>query len=340
MFYIIYGDDNYRCHEALSDIKAGLGSPDMVSVNTTTLDGRKLTARELSEVCDVVPFMSPARLVIVDGLLKRFQAGEKQSRSNGNGNGNGDEGGSPALKEWQNIAAYIKTMPQTTTLVLFETDLDAKTSNPLLKALTPIADKALQLNEIKGKELTGWIRAYTVNNGGKMSVSAVNLLADYIGGDLWSLAGEINKLITFCIGREITENDVKEITSFAREENIFALVDAVLEGRIKEAQHMLHRMLTYGTAPQQILAMIERQMVILLRVKDMGQDVPMQEIKERLGLHPRYPLDKTLKQARAFNIARLRKAFHCLLDTDVAIKTGRYEDDLALDLMVIELCKH
>jgi DNA polymerase III delta subunit len=36
----------------------------------------------------------------------------------------------------------------------------------------------------------------------------------------------------------------------------------------------------------------------------------------------------------------LRKAFHCLLDTDVAIKTGKYEDDLALDIMVIELCKN
>lgn len=336
MFYIIYGDDNYRCHEALEEIRASLGSPEMVSVNTTTLDGRKLTTRELSEVCGVVPFMSPTRLVIVDGLLKRFQAGEKPARSNGNG----DENGNQPLKEWQNIAAYIKTMPQTTTLVLFEADLDAKASNPLLKALTPVADKALQLSEIKGKELTGWIRAYTVNNGGKMSASAVSLLADYIGGDLWSLTGEINKLITFCIGREITENDVKEITSFAREENIFALVDSVLEGRTREAQHMLHRMLKYGTAPKQILAMIERQLAIVLRVKDMGQELPMQEIKERLGLHPRYPIDKTLKQARTFTIARLRKAFHCLLDTDVAIKTGRYEDDLALDLMVIELCRH
>lgn len=336
MFYIIYGDDNYRCHEALAEIKASLGSSDIISVNTTTLDGRKLTVRELSEVCDSVPFMSPTRLVIVDGLLKRFQAGEKQSRSNGNG----DENGNQQLKEWQAIAEYIKGMPKTTTLILFEADLDARMSNPLLKALTLVADKTLQLSEIKGKELTGWIRTYAVKNGGKMSATAISLLADYIGGDLWSLTGEINKLITFCGGREINESDVKEISSFAREENIFALVDSVMEGRIKEAQHMLHRMLRYGTAPQQILSMIERQLVIILRVKDMGQEMPMQEIKDRLGLHPRYPLDKTLKQARAFNMPRLRKAFHCLLDTDVAIKTGRYEDDLALDLMVIDLCKH
>ena len=337
MFYIIYGDDNHRCHEALAEIKAGMGMPEMLAINTTTLDGRKLSVRELSDVCNAAPFMTPARFVIVDGLLKRFQAGEKSPRSNGNGNG--DEEGQP-LKEWQTIAEYIKIMPQTTTLVLFEPDLDPKAVNPLLKALMPVADKTLQFSELKGRELTGWIKAYAVRNGARISAAAVNLLADYIGGDLWLLAGEINKLITYCNGREIDENDVKEITSFAREENMFALVDAVIEGKIKDAQHMLHRMLRYGTAPQQIVAMIERQLTIIMRVKDLGGEMPQQEIRERLGLHPRYPLDKTLKQARTYNIPRLRKAFHCLLDTDVAIKTGKYDDDLALDLLVIELCKH
>ena len=335
MLYIIHGDDNYRCHQALAEIKAGLGNEDVVSVNTTVLDGRKLTTRELSDVCNVVPFMAPNRLVIVEGLLKRFQPGEKGSRSNGNG----DNGEQPT-KEWQGIASYIKAMPQTTVLVLFETDLDPRASNSVLKSLSPAADKIFQLNELKGKELTSWIREYAAANKFKISVAAVNLLADYVGGDLWLLVGELTKLMTYCGGSEITDKDVREITSFAREDNIFVLVDSILEGKIKDAQVMLHRMLTYGTAPQQILAMTERQLSIVLRVKELSHDVPQTEIKARLGLHPKYPLDKTLRQARSFTIPRLRKAFHCLLDTDLAIKTGKYEDDLALDIMVIELCKN
>jgi len=179
-----------------------------------------------------------------------------------------------------------------------------------------------------------------IKNGGKISTGAVNLLADYIGGDLWLLTGELNKLMTYCGGREINDKDVREISSFAREDNIFALVDSVLDGRVKEAQTMLHRMLRYGVAPQQILAMIERQLSIILQVKELSNEMPQQEIKQKLGLHPKYPLDKTIKQARNFSIQRLRNAFHCLLDTDVAIKTGKYEDDLSLDLMVIELCKN
>ncbi len=332
MFYIIHGDDSYRCHQALNEIKAGMGSPDIVEVNTTVLEGRRLSIRALMDVCSVVPFMSSSRLVIVEGLLRRFQPGDRQTKSNG-----GEEVGQ-ALKEWQGISEYIKTMPQTTVLVFFDDDLDTKAANPLLKSLASLADRVFQMNEIKGRELAAWIRDYTVKNGGKISSGAVSLLADYIGGDLWSLTGELNKLMTYCEDREINDSDVKEISSFAREESIFALVDSVLEGRIKDAQLMLHRMLKYGTAPQQILAMIERQLVIILRVKELSHS-NQQEIREGLGLHPRYPLEKTLRQARSFSIPKLRKAFHALLDTDIAIKTGKYEDDLALDLLVIELCK-
>ncbi|MFA5066413.1 MAG: hypothetical protein WC566_13250, partial [Dehalococcoidia bacterium] len=159
MFYIIHGNDNYRCHQALNEIKAGMGSPDMVDVNTTVLDGRRLSIRALNDVCSVVPFMSSGRLVIVEGLLKRFQPGDRQARAN-----SGGEEAGQALKEWQGISEYIKTMPQTTILVLFDADLDPKAVNQLLKSLAPAADRVLQMNEIKGKELAAWIKDYTVKN--------------------------------------------------------------------------------------------------------------------------------------------------------------------------------
>ncbi len=334
MFYIIYGDDNYRCHQALSDLKAGLGDAEMLAVNTSVMDGRKLTLKELTGVCDVVPFMAPNRLIIVEGLLKRFSSADRQAAATEN-----NSGGSAHAKEWQELGNYVKRMPPTTILLLFDPDIDVKGRNTLLKNLSLLADKSVQLNELKGKELLDWIKSYASGIGGKLSASAANLLAEYIGGDLWALSGEISKLVTYCESREVSEKDIREITSFAREENIFALVDAVLEGRVKEAQLMLHRMLKYGTAPQQILAMIERQLSLILRVKEC-QGIPPQEIREKLSLHPRYPLDKTLKQSKSYTIPRLRKSFHCLLDTDVAIKTGRYENELALDMLVIDLCKH
>ncbi|MDD5312353.1 MAG: DNA polymerase III subunit delta [Dehalococcoidia bacterium] len=335
MFYIIAGDDNFSCYKALQDIKKGLGDGDMLAVNTTVLDGRKLALKDLTEVCDAVPFMLPNRLVIVEGLLKRFQSGDKQNRA---GEDTANDNNNPH-KDWQDLASYIKRMTPTTVLVLFDPDLDSKGHNAFFKNLTPLADKVFQLNELKGKELQAWVRGYATERGGKMANSAIALLIEYMGGDLWALSGEIDKLATFCGDREITENDVREISIVSREENIFALVDSVLEGKVKDAQLMLHRMLKYGAAPQQILAMIERQLAVILRVKDMSHNTPLPQIKEKLGLHPRYPIEKTLRQAKSYSISRIRKAFHYLLEIDIAIKTGKYEDELALNLLVTELCR-
>ncbi len=36
---------------------------------------------------------------------------------------------------------------------------------------------------------------------------------------------------------------------------------------------------------------------------------------------------------------RLKEAYQILLETDLAIKTGRLKDELALDLLVAELCR-
>jgi len=61
-----------------------------------------------------------------------------------------------------------------------------------------------------------------------------------------------------------------------------------------------------------------------------------EEIGARLGLSG-FPLEKARRQAQAFPRSRLEKAYSCLLETDLAIKTGRLSGELALDLLVAEL---
>ena len=46
---------------------------------------------------------------------------------------------------------------------------------------------------------------------------------------------------------------------------------------------------------------------------------------------------KTLEQASRFSLPRLREVYHHILDTDLSIKTGRYDAELALTILVAEL---
>jgi DNA polymerase III delta subunit len=49
---------------------------------------------------------------------------------------------------------------------------------------------------------------------------------------------------------------------------------------------------------------------------------------------------KLAEQARNFSRQRLSEIHHRLLEAELAIKTGRTEPELALDLLMVELCSN
>jgi DNA polymerase-3 subunit delta len=327
MFYILYGQDDFSLNQAVEKIKADLGDREMVATNTTNLEGQHLTLSELRNKCDAAPFLSSHRLVIVDGLLGRFEVKQSRPRSGRGKSGNG-------LGEWEGLASYVEQIPETTVLVLV--DEEVKGHNPLLKKLSPLAEvRTFPL--LRGRDLKVWIQQRAKEEGGDITPQAVNLLAELIGGDLWAMNGEIQKLLLYSQERPISEDDVRQLVSHVQEANIFALVDAVAEGRTELAQRILHRLYDDGVAPTYIMVMITRQFRLIAQAKDLERGLSRLQIQDRLGLKSSYSLDKTLGQAKLYDFEGVKRAYDKLLETDSAIKTGKYSDKLALELLVTEL---
>jgi len=327
MFYILYGQDDFSLNQAVEKIKADLGDREMLATSTTNLEGQHLTLSELRNKCGAAPFLCSHRLVIVDGLLGRFEVKQSRPRS---GKGKSKNG----LGEWEGLDSYIKQMPETTVLVLV--DEEVKGHNPLLKKLSPLAElRTFPL--LRGKDLKAWIRQRVKGEGGDITPQAVDLLAELIGGDLWAMNGEIQKLLLYSQERPISEDDVRQLVSHVQEANIFAMVDAVAEGRTELAQKILHRLYHEGMAPTYILVMITRQFRLIAQARDLGKGLSRLQIQDRLGLKSSYSLDKTLGQAKLYDFEGVKRAYDKLLETDLAIKTGKYSDKLALELLVTEL---
>ena len=329
MLYILYGQDDFSLCQAVEKIKADLGDWEMLAVNTIRLEGKQLTLSELRNKCDAAPFLSSYRLVIVDGLLGRFEGKKGRPRS-GKGTAKSEDG----LGEWEDLASYIEQMSETTVLVLV--DGEVKGNNPLLKKLSQSAEVGT-FPLLRGRDLKAWIQRRVRAEGGDITPQAVNLLAEFIGGDLWAMNSEIQKLLLYNQERSITEDDVRQLVSYVQEANIFALVDAVAEGRTELAQRVLHRLYHDGVAPTYILTMITRQFRLIAQAKDLGPGLSRLQIQDRLGLKSSYSLDKTLAQAKLYDFEGVKRAYDKLLETDLAIKTGKYNDQLALELLVTEL---
>jgi len=330
LFYILYGKDDFSLQQALEEIKNELGNKEMLAVNTSTLDGQQLRLSQLTDACSAVPFLCPCRLVIVKGLLGRLEPKSGPERRTARSKARN----SSALEEWAGLPEYIKRMPPTTILVLV--DGEVKAGNRLMKSLAPLA-KVKGFPQLNDRDLSDWVQGRIEEGGGKISPAALKLLVGLVGADLWVMGSEIDKLLAYGSGQVITEDNVKQLTCYAREANIFALVDAILEGRRSQAQQLLHRLLRDGASPSYILAMITRQLRLIVIAKDLGRKKSQPGIPDTLEAVSSYSLDKAAKQARAFTLERIKEAYHKLLETDVAIKTGKYEGDLALDLLVVEL---
>src|SRR3972149_4037424 len=73
MLHIFTGEDDYSIRQALAAVKKTIGDATALMTNTTVLEGRQMTIEQLGAAAETVPFLADRRLVIVEGLLERFE---------------------------------------------------------------------------------------------------------------------------------------------------------------------------------------------------------------------------------------------------------------------------
>ena len=335
MIYVFCGPDSFTLHETLAELKAELNSDGMLATNTATFEGNQVRPDELLAVCGTVPFLGAHRLVLVEGLLARFEA--PRGRRRAGASQNAEPGRQADLGPWRDLPAALEGLPPSSILVFVDGDVSEK--NPLLRLLSPPAE-VRRFPRLGQRDLPGWIQARAQREGVDISPTAVRLLADLVGNDLWTLWQELKKLALYAGGRRVEDEDVRALTVAARESSVFTLVDAVVEGRPDQALRLLEQLLDQGAAAPYVLAIITRQYRNLLLTKEMLRERrPRAEIGERLDITSGFALGKVLEQAGRCPPARLETSYHRLLEADASIKSGVYREELALEVLVQDLAR-
>jgi DNA polymerase-3 subunit delta len=329
LLYILYGEDDYSIAQALGDIKRSIGDQSLLEANTTVLEGQRLSLDQLKSVSETVPFLAPARLVIIEGLMERFESQKPKSRAKRN------KSQAELKSDYKPFADYLGVVPDSAVVVLIDGRI--KNTNPLLKELSAKA-KIKPFPLLKGERLSKWVEKEVASQGAAISPEAVDLLTRLVGGNLWIMASEINKLVSFALGRRIEVDDIQKIVSSAQESNVFAMVDAILDFKAGPAEQLLEDLLQRGASPTYLLAMLSRQVRLLVRAKELVRQRKSDiEIQNRMGLAP-FPLRKTMEQAQRYPIERLKDVYLKLLEADLSIKWGKYDGKLALNILIAELC--
>jgi DNA polymerase-3 subunit delta len=345
MVYLLLNCDEFLAAERITALKAGLGEPEMASLNTHELDGERTSVSEVLGQASMMPFLAERRMVIVRGMLTYLDHRLAASKTT--------EGA--AYTEAAQLLDGLARMPETCDLVLIDNNVDRRRAlwrgfalpktekQPERKVLgleAFVKNKQVVLEELAAPDaraLPGWIQARARQRNILIDGRAVQMLADFVGPQLRQLNNELVKLALYAGDRPINISDVKLLVSDVNEALIWDLTDALSQRNGRNAMTALMELRRSDANPFQLLTMIARQYRIMIKVKEAMLHRPGDEyaIAEQMGEKP-YPVKKAMVQATKYSMQELERVMELLLTADHAMKTGA-DVDTEIDLLIAEL---
>ena len=321
MITLIHGAESYLVDRAARDLLQPLRAGLTLEFNYEDLQAEALTADAFAEKAGTLPFIDPSRVLVLRdwGLL----------------GGKRDKGGAA-----ERAAAFFEVIPETTQLVLVAHILVAP-GNAIYRAITALErDKRARIQRFeppRRSDRAGWVRKLAEERGLTITPGAVRLLLERSQPDLRLLDQEIAKLSLYIVpSTRIDDEAVRALVSDTREEEIYALTDALASGRPGEVAGVLQSLLEAGREPTWMLYTLVshwRRLLQARAVRDRGGSVAV--LQDRLGEHP-FVVEKAFRQAADYSAAELDRGFHELLRLEEQIKLGELDARLAVEGFILE----
>ena len=327
---VIYGDE-FLVSTALRELHEEVGPEESREANSHRVSAPQASLASIAPMCDAVPFLAEMRLVMVSGALAEVEP----SRSGGQRRGRGRGASRSSGGNWEGLDGYVERMPPTTLLVFV--DGPVRGGNPLLEQLRPLGE-VREMPTPSGEALARWIRERVAGKDCNILPGAITLLSRLVGPNLRVLDGELEKLALYAGQEPIAEAHVRELVAEVRETSVFSVVDAVLERRPAVALRATNRLSQGGAGFAEVISLVSmqvRRVVLARHLLDSG--LPQAEIGSRLNIGPDFVLRKTIQQARSHSPQGLALLYEALLEADLAVKQGRMEEEVALQLLFTQV---
>ena len=305
--YLLYGEEAYLRKQYKNRLKEAIIGDD--SMNYHYYEGKGVTIGEVIDQAETMPFFSEKRLILMEntGLFK----------------GGGEE-----------LSEYLKSPAQTVYFLFVETEVDKRS-----KLYKTVSAKgcAVEFGIQDENTLKRWVLGMVKRENKKISEPALNFLLEMTGTDMENIQKEMEKLFCYCMDQDaITERDIVQICTKRISSHIFDMINAIADRKQKKALELYYELLALKEPPMRILFLITRQFNLLLQVKELaGKGYQGRAIGEKVGL-PGFVAGKYVTQASRFQKEELRETVEACVEAEEAIKTGRLNDNMSVELLIVK----
>lgn len=307
--YLLFGEERYLRRQYREKLKNALCAPDD-NMNNHFYDGKGVSVGEVIDLAETMPFLAERRVIFIDnsGL---FKSGGEQ------------------------LAEYLSGQNDTTVFVFTESEVDKRSK--LFKAASAsgcVVDFAVQ----DENTLKRWVAGMLGREGKKITESNVQLFLTKTGTDMENIHMELEKLVCYCMNKEVVEAaDIEAICTTRVSNHIFDMVDAVADKKTSQALSLYYDLITLKEPPMRILFLIARHCNILLQIKQMkNKGYAAKDMASAVGVPP-FAVNKYLGQAQKFKSEVLRGAVEKCVEAEAAVKTGRMNDVMSVELLLMSV---
>ncbi len=305
--YLLCGEEAYLRRQYRDRVKkALLGDGDLMNLNC--FEGKGIVPCEVIDLAQTMPFLAERRVLVIEnsGFFKR---------------------GGEALAE------YLAD-PATSAYFLFvETEIDKRSR--LYKAAAA-RGRVIECKTPDEGVLKRWVVELLAKENKRITQRDLDLFLEKTGTDMENIRGEVEKLVCYCLDREaVSAQDIEAVCVRQIGSRIFDMVEAVADKKQRRAMELYYDLLTLKEPPMRILFLIARQFNLLLQVKELkNKGYDTRSIGEKVGLKG-FIAGKYVSQAAKFKEAELRQALTDCVETEEAVKTGRMNDVMSVELLIV-----
>jgi len=312
--YFLYGEERFFHTEVIHAIVKTLIDPDNREFNLETFEAKSSSVNDWISAAKTLPFLGGTKVVIVKNLHDITLP----------------------PKECDSLLDYAQDPIPETCLILTADKADRK--RKLFKSLTK-HDGAVSCDAPREMTLIPWIKKRAQAMGYSLSPEAARQMVEQTGPKPGVLAVELEKVMTYAgKDRSISDQQVLAVVGDIKQEDPFALTEALKEKNAEQALALLHNQLDHGEEPLKILGTIVWQLRALWEVKYyQSQKLSPGTIAQEMGAKP-FMVEKALKHTRNFSQLELIRSFKDLAQADRQLKSSGQSPKGILESLILKLC--
>lgn len=306
--YLLYGSEGYLRQQYKQMLLNAL-MPEEDTMNTAFYEGKGINVNEVIELAETMPFFAERRVIVLQntGFFKN---------------------------KCDELADYIGSLPEYLCMVFVEEEADKR--GRMYKAVKK-AGRVTEFGAQDMKTLERWVLGRLNKEGKKITQKDMGLFLTMTGDDMGNIASELEKLLSYTIGRSVVDRaDIEAVCTPQLENKIFDMVRAVTDRQQEKALQLYYDLLSLKEPPMRILFLLARQFNQLLQVKEMvGHGHGNSEIASKLKLPP-FAVKNTVICAKKYSSEELRQAVQDCIDSEEDVKTGHLGDVLSVELLIVK----